>query len=160
MACSGVMDPNGRFRGKVLMPNAVFVQLANGRFADGSPTAGAEFASRQAVHRGAAFGDLDDDGRVDVVVTALEGPVEIWRNVSPAPNHWLLVRTIGTRSNRDGQGAKLKIVTASGTQWNAVNTAVGYAGASDKRVHFGLGADAVVRELVITLAVGRRADAA
>jgi enediyne biosynthesis protein E4 len=149
VACSGVMDPNGRFRGKVLLPNAIFVQQPDGRFADGSPTAGADFASRQAVHRGAAFGDLDDDGRIDVVVTALEGPVEVWHNVSPARNHWLLVRTIGTRSNRDGMGAKLEIVTASGAQWNAVNTTVGYAGASDRRVHFGLGADARVRELVI-----------
>jgi hypothetical protein len=150
VACSGVMDPNGRFRGRVLMPNAVFVQLGNGRFTDGSPTAGADFVGRQAIHRGAAFGDLDNDGRVDVVVTALEAPLEIWRNVTPARNHWLLVSTIGTRSNRDGQGAKIKVTTAAGAQWNAVNTAVGYGGGSDKRVHFGLGADAVVRELTIT----------
>ncbi len=149
VACSGVMDPNGHFRGKVLMPNAVFVQLADGRFADGNVSAGADFASRQAVHRGAAFGDLDGDGRVDVVVTALEGPLEIWRNVSRAPHHWLLVRTVGTRSNRDGLGAKVRIVTDAGTQWNAVQTAVGYASASDPRVHFGLGPASVVRELRI-----------
>jgi hypothetical protein len=99
------------------------------------------------VHRGAAFGDLDNDGRVDVVVTALEDRMEIWRNVSPAPNHWLLVRTVGSRSNRDGIGTKLRLTTASGVQYVDVNTAVGYGCASDPRVHFGLGKDAVVKEL-------------
>src|SRR6185295_5444688 len=100
-------------------------------------------------HRGAAFGDLDNDGRVDVVVTALDGPLELWHNVSTA-RHWLLVKTVGGKSNRDGMGAKLKIVTASGTQYNHVNTAVGYGSASDRRVHFGLGDDTVVKELTIT----------
>lgn len=150
VASSSVMDPEGHFKGRVLMPNVVYVQLENGRFADAGSSAGADFPSRKAIHRGAAFGDLDDDGRIDVVVTALESPLEIWRNVSPSANHWLLVKTVGTRSNRDGMGARIRIVTASGSQWNSVNTAVGYAGASDPRVHFGLGADTVVRELVIT----------
>jgi len=107
---------------------------------DSSRGAGAPFA-RKAVHRGAAFGDLDNDGRVDAVVTALEGPLEIWRNVSPTPNHWLLVRTIGSRSNRDGMGARLRITTAAGVQYNDVNSAVGYSFASDPRAHFGLGRD-------------------
>jgi hypothetical protein len=149
VACASVMDPDGRFKGRVLMPNAVFLQGRDGRFVDGSPGAGPDF-QRPAVHRGAAFGDLDDDGRVDAVVTALEGPVEIWRNVSPARHHWLLVRTVGSRSNRDGQGAKLKLVSASGVQYNHVNTAVGYGGSSDPRAHFGLGADSRVEELTLT----------
>jgi hypothetical protein len=143
------MDPDGRFRGRVLMPNAVFLQKDDGRFVDGSLDAGPDF-QREAVHRGAAFGDLDNDGRVDVVVTALEAPVEIWRNVTPAANHWLLVRTVGTKSNRDGQGAKLKLVTGSGAQYNHVNTAVGYGGSSDPRAHFGLGTDTLVKELTVT----------
>jgi hypothetical protein len=112
-----------------------------------SSGAGAAFASRKAVHRGAAFGDIDDDGRVDAVVSALEAPLEIWRNLSPAPNHWLLVRTGGSRSNRDGVGARLRLTSASGVQYNHVNTAVGYGCASDRRVHFGLGPDSVVKEL-------------
>jgi hypothetical protein len=149
VACAAVMDPDGRFREKVPMANAVFLQGKDGRFIDAGPTAGAAFA-RKAVHRGAAFGDIDNDGRVDVVVTALEGPLEIWHNVSAAPNHWLLVSTIGTRSNRDGQGAQLRLVSASGAQYNHVNTAVGYGGSSDRRVHFGLGSDTLVKELTIT----------
>jgi len=148
VACSAVMDPGGRFRDRVLMPNAVFLQLENGRFVDGSALAGADF-SRAAVHRGVAFGDVDNDGRIDAVVTALEAPVEIWHNVSPVRNHWLLVSAVGSRSNRDGQGTKIKIVTSAGVQHNHVNTAVGYGGASDKRVHFGLGREETVREMTL-----------
>ena len=101
------------------------------------------------MHRGAAFGDLDDDGRVDAVVTALEDRLEIWRNASPAQNHWLLVRTVGSRSNRDGVGAKLRLTTASGVQYSHVNDGGGLRVRLGRRVHFGLGGDAVVRELRI-----------
>jgi hypothetical protein len=82
-------------------------------------------------------------------VTDLHGPIEVWRNVSPAPNHWLGILTIGTRSNRDGMGAKIKVTTASGSRYSHVNTAVGYGGASERRVHFGLGRDSVVTRIEI-----------
>ena len=154
VACADVMDSGGTFRERVPMANAVFVNLRDGHFADASDGAGQAFA-RKAVHRGAAFGDVDNDGRVDAVVTALDGALELWRNVSPSPNHWLAVKAVGTKSNRDGMGAKLKIVTRSGTQYDHVNTAVGYGCASDRRVHFGLGADTVVGELTITWPSGK-----
>jgi hypothetical protein len=154
MACADVMDVDGDFRERVPMANAVFVNLKNGQFEDASPGAGEAFA-RKAVHRGAAFGDVDNDGRVDVVVTALDGALELWRNVSPTPAHWLSVKSVGTKSNRDGMGAKIKLVTASGAQYDHVNTAVGYGSASDRRVHFGLGADAVVKELTVTWPSGK-----
>ena len=153
VACADVMDVQGAMRERVPMANAVFVNVRNGRFVDGSAAAGEAFA-RKAVHRGAAFGDLDNDGRIDVVVSALDGPLEVWRNVSPA-RHWLLVKTLGGKSNRDGMGAKLKIVTASGAQYNHVNTAVGYGSASDRRVHFGLGENAVVKELQVAWPSGK-----
>jgi hypothetical protein len=148
VAGGGVVDPKGDFAQRAARSNTVYVNLKNGTFADGSASAGADFA-RKAVHRGAAFGDLDNDGRIDVVVTALEAPMEIWRNVSPTPNHWLLVKTVGSRSNRDGAGAKLRVTTAAGVQYDHVNTAVGYGCASDPRVHFGLGQEATVKELRI-----------
>jgi len=148
-ACGDVMDAEGYFKDRVPQSNAVFVNTENGRFADASPTAGPDFA-RKAVHRGAAFGDLDNDGRIDAVVTALNGPLEVWKNVSPAGNHWLRLRLVGTKSNRDGAGAKIKVITASGAQYNHVNTAVGYGGSSDVRAHFGLGRDSLVKELQIT----------
>jgi enediyne biosynthesis protein E4 len=149
VACADVMDPGGAFRERVPMANAVLLNLKDGRFADGSGAAGEAFA-RKAVHRGAAFGDVDNDGRVDAVVTALDGPLELWRNVSAARSHWLLVNPVGARSNRDGMGARVKVLTASGPRYGYVNTAVGYGGASDRRVHFGLGVDGVVDELTVT----------
>jgi enediyne biosynthesis protein E4 len=149
VANADVMDPTGSFGAKVPMANAVFANLKDGRFADASAGAGEAFA-RKAVHRGAAFGDIDNDGRVDVVVTAIGGALELWRNVSPTPNHWLAVKTVGTKSSRDGMGAKIKIVTKAGTQYDHVNTTVGYGCASDRRVHFGLGPATAVEELTIT----------
>jgi len=149
VAGGDVMDPTGEFREKVKQTNLVMANLGRLRFADATPGAGSDFATRQATHRGAAFGDLDDDGRVDAIVTALDEGVELWRNVSPAPNRWLAVRTIGTRSNRDGMGAEITLTTASGVRHGHVNTAVGYGGASDIRVHFGLGKDETVTKLEV-----------
>ena len=154
VACADVMDREGEFKDRVPMANAVFVGLGDLRFADGSPGAGEEFA-RKAVHRGAAFGDLDGDGRVDVLVTALDGPLELWHNRSSAAHHWLILDLVGGRSNRDAIGAKVKVVTAAGTQHNHVTTAVGYGSASDRRVHFGLGRETVVKELTITWPSGK-----
>ena len=100
-------------------------------------------------HRGLAFGDLDGDGRVDVVATALSADAEIWMNRSPKSGHWLDVALRGTVSNRDGIGARLAVVTASGTQYNHMTTSVGYASSSDGPVHFGLGPDALARSVEI-----------
>ncbi len=122
------------------------MNLGNQKFADATAEAGVALA-RRGVHRGAAFGDLDNDGRVDVVLTELDGPLRILRNVSPATNHWLLIRTIGAKSNRDGIGTRVRLVTKDGVQYNAVTTSVGYASSSDVRVHFGLGRQTLVQEL-------------
>jgi hypothetical protein len=149
--CGGdVMDPQGEFKERVPQTNLVMANLGDLKFEDATPDAGPDFSTKKAVHRGGAFGDLDNDGRVDAVVTDLHGPIEVWRNVSPTPNHWLLIRTVGTRSNRDGMGAKIKVTTPTRTLYSHVNTAVGYGGASDPRVHFGLGQETVVKTLEIT----------
>lgn len=150
IASGDVMHPSGAFKDRVPQPNTLFVNLKNGKFEDAAPTAGSDFTKAVRIHRGMAFGDLDNDGRIDVVTTSLEGPTEIWRNVSNPKNHWILVSVRGTRSNRDGIGTKIRITTASGSQWNHVNPAVGYGCASDKRVHFGLGPDAVIEEMQVT----------
>jgi enediyne biosynthesis protein E4 len=87
-------------------------------------------------------GDLNGDGRIDVV--ALKAPAEIWMNESPGSNHWLEIKLQETKSNRDGIGARIKVVTNSGTQYDQKSTAAGYASSSAAPVHFGLGRDATV----------------
>jgi hypothetical protein len=108
-----------------------------------------------AQHRGAAFADLDGDGRVDVVVTAIAREPLILRNTAGAGNHWLGLRLKGTRSNRDAIGARIHIVTSSGEQWNHVTTAVGYASSSEKPAHFGLGKDDQVKRIEIAWPSGK-----
>jgi hypothetical protein len=98
-------------------------------------------ASPSSRHRGCAFGDFDGDGRVDVVTTALSADAELWMNRSPHSGHWLDISLRGTKSNRDGIGARIKVTSASGTQYNHMTTSVGYASSSDGPVHFGLGVD-------------------
>jgi enediyne biosynthesis protein E4 len=100
-------------------------------------------------HRGCAFGDFDGDGRIDVVVTALLQPAEIWMNRSEGHTHWLDVALEGTKSNRDGIGAVIKVVTSAGVQWNHMTTSVGYASSSHGPVHFGLGAVDKVEQVEI-----------
>jgi len=151
-ACAGVLDPRGATGDRVPMPNLLLLNKA-GRFVDGNATAGKEF-ERKAVHRGAAFGDVDNDGKVDVVVTAVDGALELWRNVSPTRNHWLQLDVTGVNGTRDALGAKLVVVTSSATQHNQVTTAVGYGSSSDPRVHIGLGQETRVRELKITWPTG------
>ena len=90
-------------------------------------------------HRGCAFGDFDGDGRIDVVVSALLEPAEIWMNRTDRAGHWLAIELEGTKSNRDAIGAVIKVVTKAGAQWNHMTTSVGYASSSHGPVHFGLG---------------------
>jgi hypothetical protein len=137
------LNPQQQYR----QPNAVFRNLQNATFRDASAEAGPVMKLR-AAHRGAAFGDLDNDGKVDVVVSAIGSSAELLYNTSPDGNHWIAIETIGTKSNRDGIGTQIKLTSESGlVQYNEVTTAGSYASSSDKRVHFGLGHDSVVKEI-------------
>jgi enediyne biosynthesis protein E4 len=129
--------------------NSLFRNLGNGKFEDVSSGAGPEFA-KEAAHRGVAFGDIDNDGRIDAVVTVLNGAVKLFHNVSGDDNHWILLKLVGSKSNKMGIGAQIHITTEDGrSQWNEVTTAVGYASSSDSRAHFGLGSNRRIKEIEI-----------
>jgi enediyne biosynthesis protein E4 len=137
-------------------PNSVFQNLGNGHFADVSATAGADF-TRPAPYRGLAYGDLDNDGRMDIVVTALGGPVRVFRNVTETNNHWILLKLVGTKSNRMGIGAQIRVTTDDRRNlYNEATTSTGYAASSDPRVHFGLGGSRMAREIEIRWPSGTR----
>ncbi len=136
--------------------NSVFRNLGNGKFEDVSLGAGPDF-QLAAPHRGVAFGDLDNDGREDAVVTVLNGAIKFFHNVTDGNNHWILLKLVGTKSNRMGIGAQIGITTQDGrSQWNEGTTAVGYASSSDSRVHFGLGANRQIKEIEIRWPSGVR----
>jgi enediyne biosynthesis protein E4 len=101
------------------------------------------------VGRGLAAGDIWNDGRVDVVVTTNDGPAYIVRNETPTGNHWLGIKLVGHKSNRDGIGAEIKLTTSQGMQFVTVSTAASYLSANDKRAHFGLGSDAAAQSIEI-----------
>ncbi len=150
VARGNVLDNIAKFSiRKYEEPNAVFRNLGNGKFQDVSAQAGEDF-QKAAPHRGAAFGDLDNDGRVDAVVTVLNGQAKIFHNVSKNANHWILLKLVGSKSNRQGLGAVVRVTGEDGLkQWNEATTATGYAGSSDARVHFGLGASKTIREIEV-----------
>ena len=117
-------------------PNRVLHNVA-GHFSDVSADAGPEFAVSR-LHRGVAFADFDNDGRIDAAVTSLNQPIELWMNRTPM-QHWLQLKLKGTRSNSSAIGAKVICRLGKRTQVAFVTNTVGYASSSDLRVHFGFG---------------------
>ena len=137
-------------------PNSIFRGVGDGKFEEVSSTAGPDF-QLEGAHRGAAFGDLFNDGHIDAVVSVLNGQVKLLRNLTENGNHWILLKLVGTKSNRMGIGAQIHITTDDGPQqWNEVTTAVGYTSSSDSRVHFGLGKNANVKTIEIRWPSGIR----
>jgi hypothetical protein len=143
-----VQSPAMADRSQIDQPNTVFRNMGNGRWSALTEEAGFT-AQPPRRHRGAAVGDLNHDGKLDIVVTALSAPAEIWMNDSPNSNHWLELKLEGTKSNRDAIGALLRLVAGGQTQFNHVTTACGYASSSAGPVHFGLGSAKMVDEIEI-----------
>lgn len=141
-----VQSPAMAERRQIDQPNAVFRNVPEGKWS--ALTAEAGFTDQPPRrHRGSAFGDFNHDGRLDLVVTALSAPAEIWMNDSPGDNHWLEIALQGTKSNRDGIGSKIRILAGGKSQFNHMTTATGYASSSAGPVHFGLGTANTVDEI-------------
>ena len=117
-------------------------------FTDVSSESGKVFEQNW-VGRGLAIGDIDNDGRLDAVITTNDGPAYILHNEIVTNNHWLLLKLVGHKSNRDAIGAQIKIVTGDGPQYAMVTTAGSYLSSGDKRVHFGLGKQTQVSTIEI-----------
>ncbi len=133
---------------KYRLRNAVFQAQADGSYRDVAEDSGPAMQMPGA-HRGAAFGDLDNDGRIDAVVSAIGSLAGVFFNDSLAGN-WLILDLEGTRSNRSGIGARVTVTDASGrVQHNHASTSVGYASSSDSRVHFGTGASRIASRIEI-----------
>jgi hypothetical protein len=148
-------DPQLHYREPLLLMKNV-----NGKFVDVSQDAGAAFRVPLAA-RGAAFGDLDNDGFIDIAINCNDGNAVILRNQGSSGNHWLLINLIGSVSNRDGVGATVRLVLEGGLEQRAfVSTAGSYLSASDKRVHFGLGSatKAVLVEVVWPSGIKQRME--
>jgi enediyne biosynthesis protein E4 len=135
--------PNLHYREPMLL-----LRNTGKEFIDISAASGDVF-SEPWLGRGMAIGDIDNDGRLDAVVATNDGPIHILHNETPTQNHWLLLKLVGHRSNRDAIGAEVKLVTAKGPQFATVSTSVSYLSSSDKRVHFGLGSESAAQSIEI-----------
>ena len=142
--------PNLRYRETMLL-----ARNTGKGFVDVSAEAGGIFQQAW-VGRGLAIGDIDNDGRLDAVVTSNDGGLYVLHNLTQTQNHWITLELVGHRSNRDAIGAEVKLVTAKGSQMATVTTAGSYLSSSDKRVHFGLGAETAARTIEIHWPSGMR----
>ncbi|MDQ2944345.1 MAG: CRTAC1 family protein, partial [Acidobacteriota bacterium] len=143
-------SPNLRYREPMLL-----ARNTGRSFVDVSAISGEVFHQAW-VARGLATGDIDNDGLVDAVVTTNDGPAYVLRNETKTQNHWIELRLVGHRSNRDAIGASVKITTSAGAQYDTVTTASSYLSSSDKRLHFGLGSDTLARTIEIRWPSGAR----
>jgi len=136
-------SPQLRYREPMML-----VRNTGKKFVDVSPISGEIFHDAW-VGRGMAIGDIDNDGRIDAVVSTNGGAAHILHNETVTNNHWITLHLTGHKSNRDGIGAVVKLTTAHGSQWVTATTSSGYLSASDPRVHFGLGDSPVATSIEI-----------
>jgi hypothetical protein len=144
----GTDESQGRdARARVSQPPLMLRNRGNGTFQNVTAALGAALG-RPIMGRGAAYADFDEDGDLDIAIATLAGPAYLLRNESKG-NNWLRVRASGSRSNRSGLGAVVRVTSASGRQWQMVRSGSSYASQSELTLTFGLGRDTSVTELEI-----------
>jgi len=125
-------------------PTLLFRNRRDGTFEEVGLKRGMPF-SKKIVGRGCAWGDIDNDGRLDVLITCNNGPAMLWRNETPSEHHWLKLRLIGSKSNRSGIGALVLVEAGGVKQRTLVRSGSSYLSQSDLRAHFGLGLEKAAR---------------
>lgn len=157
VARGNVLDNIAEFSSRTYAePNSIFRNLGKMTFEDVTAEAGPDMQVALP-YRGATIGDLFNDGHMDIVVTALNKEARILRNVSANTNNWIAFDLVGTRSNRMGIGAQVRVTTEDGTsQYDIVSTSAGYAASRDPRPHFGIGSFKVVKQVEIRWPSGTR----
>lgn len=134
--------------------HTLFQGLGNGRFADVSETAGAVVNDRT-VARGACFADYDNDGKVDAFLVNLGAKGKLVHNVSTGTGHWLAIKLVGSKSNRDAIGAKVEVFGGGKHELQERVAESGYLSQNDPRLHFGLGAATIADKIVVKWPSGR-----
>ncbi len=147
----------GRVQPKVQYkePPLLFHNLGKRQFENVTARMGAAF-NRSVVARGAAYADFDRDGDLDIVMTTNDGPAYLFRNDGGNRNNWISVRLVGRKSNRDGIGAVVRVLSKSGKQWNMVRSGSSYCSQSDLALTFGLGRDPAVEGIEIDWPSGEK----
>jgi hypothetical protein len=140
----------GRVQPKVQYkePPLMFRNAGKGKYEHVSASLGPAFQVAQ-VARGAAYADFDRDGDLDLLITSNHGPARLLRNDGGNGRNWICVKAVGTKSNKSGLGAIVRVQSASGRQWSMVRSGSSYASQSDLAQTFGLGADPVIQSIDI-----------
>lgn len=126
----------------------LYRNLQNGKFADVSEAIGGAVLEKSTA-RGAAFGDFDNDGDIDIAINNVNAVPELIRNDSKTQNKWIKIKLIGTRSNRDGIGARIKLTVLDGAQIEEVRSSSSYYSQNDLRVNFGVGKTAKIKSIEV-----------
>lgn len=142
------LESHGHPESPYRQQSALYRNLCNGTFAEMTSVAGPGFELRRS-GRGVAFLDYDNDGRIDIAVNNQNDPPSLLHNLSPFVNHWVTIHTVGTRSNRDGLGARVQVLAAGRKQIAEVQSGGSYISQNDLRVHFGLGQATEIDQLEV-----------